>query len=156
MPSAHDPIVVPPGGGRQLASGQWWLKADTGTTNGGFGLIEMVAPPGGQRPRPHAHRDAEEMWYVIEGRLAFHVEARTFEAAAGSFVVVPRGLAHTFWNADERQPSRYLLMFTPAGLEGYFEELGAMLRAGPPDLAAWDALGARYGTEFRELPPPTG
>jgi hypothetical protein len=47
-------------------------------------------------------------------------------------------------------------MFTPAGLEGYFEELGAMLRAGPPDLAAWDALGARYGTEFRELPPPTG
>ena len=156
MTTARDAIMVPPGGGRQLAAGQWWLKADAGTTNGGFGMMEAVAPPGAMRPRPHAHRDAEEMWYVLDGRLTFHVDTRVFEAPAGAFVIVPRGLAHTFWNADEQRPSRFLLMFTPAGLEGYFEELGAMLRSGPPDLAAWDALGAKYGTEFRDLPAAAG
>ncbi len=35
-------------------------------TNGNYAVIDMLVPPGGG-PGPHAHKDIQEMFYVVEG-----------------------------------------------------------------------------------------
>jgi mannose-6-phosphate isomerase-like protein (cupin superfamily) len=65
----------------------------------------------------HRHRSEDEGWYVIEGRLRFMCGDREFDAPAGSGVLLPRGVPHTFWNPGPN-PVRYLIIVRPktAGL----------------------------------------
>lgn len=60
----------------------------------------------------HIHRNDDEAWYVLEGRLCVRMGAEDVEVPAGSGVLVPRGTAHTFWNPGP-EPVRYLLFMTP-------------------------------------------
>src|ERR1051326_8536325 len=60
----------------------------------------------------HLHRNDDEAWYVLEGRLCVKIGNDEVEMRAGSGVLVPRGTPHTYWNpAAERV--RYLLVMTP-------------------------------------------
>jgi mannose-6-phosphate isomerase-like protein (cupin superfamily) len=72
------------------------------------------APPGPpQLIAPvHVHHHDDEAWYVLEGTLAFRLGAEQVEAAAGTLVFAPHGVAHTFWN-PRPEPVRYLLIMTP-------------------------------------------
>ncbi len=60
----------------------------------------------------HLHRNDDEAWYVVEGRLGVRRGDETVEAGAGSAVVAPRGIAHTYWNAGP-DLLRYVLIMTP-------------------------------------------
>jgi mannose-6-phosphate isomerase-like protein (cupin superfamily) len=60
----------------------------------------------------HLHRSEDEAWYVLEGRLGFRVGDDEIVASAGDAVLVPRGTAHTYWNAGN-DPARYLLVMGP-------------------------------------------
>ena len=52
-----------------------------------------------------------------------------FEAAQGSYLVKPRGVAHAFWNpADEL--ARTVEIVVPAGFEAFFEELAQAAASG--------------------------
>ena len=46
---------------------------------------------------------------------------RTITAPVGSFVVIPRGVVHQPSNPTT-EPTRVLLIFSPAGMEHFFEE----------------------------------
>jgi hypothetical protein len=50
-----------------------------------------------------------------------------FEAGPGSFVFLPRGLPHVFRSVGGSATT--LLIVTPGGLDDYFAELSAALRA---------------------------
>ena len=61
---------------------------------------------------------------------------------------IPRGLLHDFQNVGEA-PCVAMILATPAGLEGYFRDLGALVQRG--DAATQDdlsALNRRYGLDF--------
>ncbi|HKV26253.1 MAG TPA: cupin domain-containing protein [Candidatus Acidoferrum sp.] len=60
----------------------------------------------------HVHHADDEAWYVLEGKLGVRIGDEEIEAAEGAAVLVPRGKAHTYWNAGEG-PLRYLLVMTP-------------------------------------------
>ncbi|HEX2721307.1 MAG TPA: cupin domain-containing protein, partial [Gemmatimonadaceae bacterium] len=66
---------------------------------------------------------------------------------AGDFIFKPRGEWHSFWNAGD-EPARILEIISPAGFEGYFEEIIDMggVAAMPPD--AMRELRERYGLEM--------
>jgi hypothetical protein len=51
---------------------------------------------------------------------------------------VPRGTAHSLHNPG-KEPVRVLVMFTPSGMERFFEQL-ADLPAGPVDPARYQAM----------------
>ena len=102
------------------------------------GMAEMVAPL-------HVHHADDEAWHVISGALRFRLADREFVAAAGSTVLVPAGVAHTFGNAGPA-PSRYLLV-VPSRLD----DLISALHAAPPAERA--AVYRRYESELLELPP---
>jgi uncharacterized RmlC-like cupin family protein len=87
------------------------------------------------------------------------VGPRKIVAPAGSFVVVPRGVAHRPSNPGP-EPTRVLLVFSPAGMDRFFEEAaeGRVPLAGPPpndpeDLERLETFTEKYGYEFAELPP---
>ena len=48
---------------------------------------------------------------MLDGALAFRVDAAEIEVPAGGGIVVPRGVAHTLWNPSP-QPVGYLIVMT--------------------------------------------
>lgn len=80
-------------------------------------MAEWTAPgtPQGRSPdwiAPlHSHRNDDEAWYVLEGRLGFRIGEDTVYAGANEAVVVPSGTPHTYWNSDP-EASRYLIIMT--------------------------------------------
>ena len=60
----------------------------------------------------HVHHEDDEAWYVLEGALGFRRGDDELHAPAGSAVLVPAGVAHTFWNAAGAR-TRYLIVMTP-------------------------------------------
>jgi quercetin dioxygenase-like cupin family protein len=119
----------------------YWVMGDlftylvTGAESGGryFTLIADVAPNGG--PPPHVHHMEEEQFYVLKGQLTFSVGDQTFQVEAGDFVHIPRETVHSFKNG--RSPARLLATFSPAGIEGFFKEVGEPVKdrfASPPSV----------------------
>ena len=66
---------------------------------------------------------------------------RTVKGSSGSFVLVPRGTAHTLSLAGT-QSAKVLLIFSPASIQGLFEEV-----ASQTDMDTTVAAAARYGME---------
>jgi mannose-6-phosphate isomerase-like protein (cupin superfamily) len=60
----------------------------------------------------HVHERDDEAWYVLEGALGFRRGDELLEAPAGSAVLVPAGVAHTYWNAHAGR-TRYLIVMPP-------------------------------------------
>jgi quercetin dioxygenase-like cupin family protein len=124
-------VVLAPGAGRAIPlgdAGTVTLKAVGAETGGTLSVYEFVTPPRTAGPPLHLHRGWDEAFYVLEGEMTFLVDGRTHAAPAGSFVFVPRGVLHTFWN-ESAAPARNLTAFTPAGIEDYFEEATRVLAA---------------------------
>lgn len=70
------------------------FKARGAETGGAFMAIETVAAPG-EGPPLHRHRDQDEVLYALEDGFRVRCGDEVREAPAGTFVFVPRGLAHT-------------------------------------------------------------
>lgn len=69
-------------------------------------------------------------------------------ATPGSYVLKPRGVPHTFWNAGPK-PARIIEIISPAGFEKYFEELAELVGAGgPPDRSKLASLAQRYALSY--------
>lgn len=161
MSNEDGSLVVGPGDGKELPNpigGQMIIKVRDEDTAGAYSIHDNTIPPGAPGPRPHIHRHHEEAFYVLEGELTVRVGPRTITATAGSFVVVPRGVVHQPSNS-RMEPTRVLLIFSPAGMEHFFEEAAAgriPLQAAPTDPEVVEKLTAfteKYGYEFAEFPP---
>jgi mannose-6-phosphate isomerase-like protein (cupin superfamily) len=140
------PIVVEPGQGDAVAArGLLMLfKAVAATTGGAFSLHERHLPPGGRKPPPHRHTNAQEAFFVLDGEVEFTLGTETVRGGPGTFVLVPGGPAHTFGNPGPA-PARTLVLHTPA-MDQYFRELQALWSGPtPPDRDAELALMRRHG-----------
>lgn len=94
----------------------------------------------------HAHHDAEESFYVLEGRVEVWSDGVTSEASKGAFIVVPRGTPHALRRLSA-DPVRMLTIVSPPGFERVFAAVAAIgeeeLLADPERLAS---VAAEYGT----------
>lgn len=123
------------------------FKIDAETTGGAFSICETTAEPGRLIP-PHLHETEDELSYVIEGRIGVLLGDDEYLAEAGSWVVKPRGIAHTYWNPGP-EPARLIEIVSPPGFEGFFRDLGRLLAVdGPPDIGEITATAARYHHRF--------
>ncbi len=145
-------IVVAPGAGETIegpAGGPLTFKVRGEQTDGALTVFENVIAPG-DGPPLHVHANEDEAWYVLEGELRFRLEAETATAPAGSFIFVPRGTRHCFQNIGE-QPARILVLFTPAGMERFFDRFAALPTFDP---SAFQTLGTKVGMDV--VGPPLG
>ena len=128
-------------------------------TVGIYSLTEFtLAPPPTPGPPLHLHKDAHEALYILEGELDVTLGEQTRRMTTGSFVYVPRGMWHTLANPGPG-PTKLLIMLTPPGYEGYWEEMAQHLATGnPPDPALVLSLQQKYhletGGQVRQFAPP--
>ncbi len=137
-------IVLEPGEGKKLSvlGLQFTAKVGNSDARGAFALNEVVLVPDAPPVPLHTHANEEESIYVLEGELNLEVGDRTVKGSPGSFVLVPRGTAHTL-SLVGTQSAKALLIFSPAAIQGLFEEI-----AGQTDMDTIVATAARYGMEL--------
>lgn len=117
----------------------------TAATSVGASTFEFHALPGWDTGS-HLHSEIEEQFYVVDGEMELRAGDDVIIGTPGTFVSVPRGVAHAFANRSET-PSRMLLICTPPGHERYFAELAGILsRGGAPDPQEIAALRSRFDT----------
>lgn len=131
MPPAPMIISARPGGDLTSVRGNRLVIQDAPAE----GLASEVAPL-------HVHHVDDEAWHVIAGALRFRFAGEEFIADAGSTVLVPAGVAHTFGNAGPA-PSRYIIIL-PARLD----EMISLLHGA--DRAQHAAIYRRYESELLE------
>jgi quercetin dioxygenase-like cupin family protein len=164
LPDTTDGYALGPDDGEAL----WFngalllVKATAAQTSGRFAAVEFVAPKGLAAPL-HVHRDDDEFFLVLSGEVRFQLGEAVIEGVPGSLVYGPRGVRHSF-HVDSPE-ARLLLLFGPAGVEGFFREGGKPARshglppAGEqfPDRQALMEIAKRHGQDFVGPPlPPKG
>src|SRR5215210_3462295 len=116
---------------------------------GSLGVVEHTLEPGWLGAPPHKHAREDETSYVLEGKLTVEQEGEVTTAGPGAYIMKPRGIFHTFWNAGTERV-RFVEIITPGGFEHYFEELAPFLppQVNEPDLPNVGAVAQKYGLEF--------
>lgn len=113
------------------------IRVHSSEVNGRYTILESIAAPGTATPM-HYHTE-DEIFQVLEGIMTFSLARRSFQAGAGSTVVIPAG-AHHAWKNRSGGPVRMLAILFPGGLEDMFPRLAGLAPDGIVSLAA------SYGT----------
>lgn len=134
--------LVAPGAGEILWDGPIGtiVKVSASRTRQAISICEMPVAAGFMVP-PHTHRDTDEWSYVLEGSIGARIGDDEFSAGVGAWILKPRGVMHTFWNAGPA-PARIIELITPGRFEDFFRQM--------TDLATRDALTDEVMTELAE------
>jgi quercetin dioxygenase-like cupin family protein len=140
--------VVGPADGEVIQLGPHRIRIleDGRTTAHRLGLGEVTLGPHTDGPLQHRHAEHDEGFYVISGTVRFTVGERTYDASAGTLVMIPPGAPHTFANPGD-EAAVLLTTFTPDLYVQYFRELRDVIAAGQaltPEVTA--RIMSRYAT----------
>ncbi|GAA3118919.1 cupin domain-containing protein [Streptomyces rameus] len=116
--------VVGPGEGETILLGTTRMRVleDGSHTGHRLGITESVLAPHTAGPPQHRHARHDEGFYIISGTVRFTVGDEDHDATAGTLVMVPPGVPHTFANLAD-QPAVMLSTFTPDLYVQYFRDL---------------------------------
>ena len=107
---------------------------------------EITIAPHTDGPPQHRHAQHDEGFYVVSGTARFTVGEASYDAPAGTLVMVPPGAPHTFANVSD-EPVVLLNTFTPDLYVQYFRDLHDMIASGQPITGgAIAGVMARYAT----------
>ena len=135
----------------EALSGGLTFKATSTETAGHLTLAEHRMELGQGARFVHLHRDCDEAWWVLEGEVAYWLGDHTVLAPAGSFVFVPSGVAHCYWNPHPA-PARVMMEWMPGGFEGFFREIRQVIEAGITDPAILGGVWEKYHAELQRNP----
>jgi mannose-6-phosphate isomerase-like protein (cupin superfamily) len=132
----------------QLGSIGVRFMIDSTDSGGMFSLVEHPVPARKLAAPMHRHSREDEYTFVLEGEIGVLLGDEVVLGGPGDLIFKPRGQWHTFWNAGF-EPARVLEIISPAGFEGYFEQLSQLLTVeSPADPAKVSAIAARFGLEL--------
>ena len=144
-----DMSIVGPDGGESIQLGPTRMRIleDGSTTNHRLGMGEITLAPHTDGPPQHRHARHDEGFYVVSGLARFTVGTESYDAPAGTLVMLPPGAPHTFANPTDGT-TVLLNTFTPDLYVQYFRDLGQMIADGHDlnETALIDAM-RRYATE---------
>lgn len=141
-------IVGPQGGEHvNLGSTKMRILEEGSTTAQRIGLTVSTLPAHTDGPPQHRHTKHDEGFYIISGTARFTTGQEVHDALAGSLVMVPPGVPHTFANPGA-EPMVLLTTFSPAFYVQYFRDIAATIAQGRPmTQESLTELMARYATE---------
>jgi len=133
----------------------------------GISVIEHRMPYR-ETPPMHVHRNEDEVFHVLEGRMRFRVGNEEIVAEAGQTVLAPKGIPHSF-RVESFEGARCLTITRGDDFETMVREMGEPLKAAirlsyqepePEMIKALTEACARNGIEIvgapimsPELPP---
>ena len=140
-------FLVPSGAGEEVWDGPIGTRVlvPAAATGGTISICEMPVAPGFMVP-PHRHRDEDEYSYVVSGQIGARIGDEELTAGPGSWIVKPRGLWHTFWNAGPGD-ARIIELVVPGRFEGFFRRSSDLARRGELSDEVMEALGQEYGVD---------
>lgn len=126
------------------------LRATAEQTEGRFAAFELRPRKGFASPF-HSHKEEDEFFLILAGKVRVQHGDEIVEGEPGSFIYTPKGIGHGFH--VDTDDARLLLFFGPAGVEGFFRDVGTPARSFslpppdelPPDRETVMAIMARYG-----------
>jgi mannose-6-phosphate isomerase-like protein (cupin superfamily) len=116
------------------------FKLSAEHTRGAFSLIVQPVEPG-RLVYPHVHWGEDEFSYVLEGTLGARIGDEEILAEAGSIILKPKGVPHTFWNPGSK-PARFIELISPPGFEKFFVEFQDVFKTG--EFNRMEGLGRKY------------
>jgi mannose-6-phosphate isomerase-like protein (cupin superfamily) len=125
-------------------------KATDDDTRAAYAFQHMTVAPNFPWIPAHIHHREDEAFYVLDGECTIRIGEQVHTLGAGTFALLPRGIAHSFANPGS-VAAHVLVISSPGGVIRYFEEAAALTNASPtgrPDMAKLAALAARYGIEY--------
>jgi mannose-6-phosphate isomerase-like protein (cupin superfamily) len=119
-----DVSIVGPDAGEviHLGSARIRIVEDGSTTAHRLGIGEITLAPHSDGPPQHRHAEHDEGFYVVSGTARFTVGTAVHDAPAGTLVMVPPGVPHTFANPGD-EPVVMVNTFTPDLYVQYFRDL---------------------------------
>src|SRR6266478_6509091 len=146
------PIQIPSDGGRKIniLGIPMVIRIHGRDTGGVVSAVESHDGPGGGPP-PHIHHREDETFQVLEGEYEWTVGEKTFVAQKGATIFAPRGRPHSYRYLGQ-PPGRLMCVITPAGFEGFFEEIGALSSQQQQDIPRVMEIAKKFGLEIL-LPP---
>ncbi len=141
---------------RQYMGGFFQLLLAPHQTGGTMALLDFTVPRGAEPP-PHVHTQEDEMFYMLEGEVHFHIGDNLIKAVPGAAVFAPRGVPHHF--SIQTPTARFLTLITPGQFTGYFMDNSFPVAVpqvvppqGPPPAELIQhmvsQLGQKYGVFF--------
>jgi len=120
-------------------------KVLSSSVNGSVAIIEHTLEAKSIGAPMHKHTYEDEISYVLEGNLSVVQNGEVQTAGVGEYIVKPRGIFHTFWNAGSER-IRFIEVISPGNFENYFFEIAPFLQIGQPlQLDKISAIVAKYG-----------
>ena len=119
--------VIRPGEGELAISGPIGARIiENGSrTQHDLGLVEASLPPGAAPPPQHVHREHEEVFIVTAGKVRFTSGDDSVDVEAGTVVVVPISVPHTFSNPFQEN-AVFVGAMTPDLYVQYFRDVGQL------------------------------
>ena len=129
MTTDRRPVVLAPGEGRPYPMGRLSavFKADGTETAGRYSISEWWLDAHTRGPGAHSHPE-DDVFFVLGGTMSFSVDDDWHDAPAGSFVLVPGGVTHTFENRGD-VPAGFLNISAPGDFEARMADIAPWFRA---------------------------
>ena len=139
-------FLVPAGEGELIWDGpiDTTVKVPATATGDALSITEFAVAPGFMVP-PHTHADTDEWSYVLFGRIGARIGDDEFTAEPGSWILKPRGVMHTFWNAGP-EPARIIELLTPGRFERFFRTMADLAAREELSDERLETLAGEYGT----------
>ncbi|MEU8225555.1 cupin domain-containing protein [Kribbella sp. NPDC048915] len=127
------------------------LLADVSDTAGHLTSHRSIFQPGKEGAPPHLHREAAELFYVLNGKLRVLTGDSLAELGTGDFLLVPPNTPHAF-EAAGAEPAEVLFVLTQAKPRfGYYRLLESAY-TGETDWSEVAKTSDRYDNHYVESP----
>jgi quercetin dioxygenase-like cupin family protein len=123
------------------------VLSDSRSTDGRYGLVDMIEVPAGDMPPLHVHDRHDEGFLLLDGELTLFLPGREITLRPGEYTLAPRGVPHCYRVGEAG--ARWLVISTPAGFEQFVRDVSELGDLTPEALAA---TGAQH--EIKILGPP--
>src|SRR5215216_5056917 len=115
------------------------------SVNGSAAIVEHTLEAKSIGAPMHKNTYEDEISYVLEGELSVFQNNKVQTASPGEYIIKPRGIFHTFWNATQSR-IRFVEVIVPGNFEYYFAEIAPFLKSGePPQMDKIKETVAKYG-----------
>lgn len=126
----------------EWAADHTFPKVDAADTAGAYTLMEDNLKPDFALGL-HRHDHHAETFYFLEGEVAFYVDGEWIRAVPGTTIHVPPGVPHACKVMNDA-PAKMLMIYQPAGFDGFLAEMANFTDADFADSAKMTALEAKY------------
>lgn len=117
-----------------------------------FTICEVALPPYESGPIAHVHWQSTEWLYVLTGAVAFTLNHETFMARPSCSILVPPGVAHTYWNPTA-SAATLLCHTSQPDFVNYLQALAALAPADGADSPVGQSELLALAARHDQFPP---